>query len=310
MKNGPDLGCVGTLAHMSQPARPWISITSGTLTAEVDPLGAQLSVLRDGQGRDLLWNGDPAVWSGRAPLLFPIVGTLVGGAYRVGSSTYHLPRHGLARGRMFDVAASGAADASFRLRADESTLQSYPFRFELLVSFVLTGATLSIKTRIHNAGEVDMPASFGYHPGFRWPLPFGQARSSHFIEFETDEPAPFRRLDADGLLTPERHPTPIVKRRLQLADSLFTADVVIFDAIKSRSVTYGADQGPRIRIAFPDSPYLGLWSKPGGAFVCIEPWHGVADPGSFAGDLATKPGVFVLAPGETLPVVMELTLLD
>jgi galactose mutarotase-like enzyme len=294
---------------MPEPTRPWISLTSGDLTAEIDPLGAQLSILRDPAGRELLWNGDPAVWAGRAPLLFPIVGALAGGEYRVGSETYRLPRHGLARGRLFDVVTSGAAQAEFRLRADESTLEIYPFRFELLVSYVLKSATLSITTQVRNAGDVAMPASFGYHPGFRWPLPFGQARAAHFIEFDTDEPAPFRRLDAAGLLTPERHPTPIVDRRLLLADSLFDADVVIFDAIQSRAVTYGAEQGPRIRLAFPDSPYLGLWAKPGGGFVCIEPWHGVADPQSYAGDFSAKPGVFLLAPGETLPIVMQITLL-
>ena len=43
------------------------------------PQGAQLSTLRDREGRELLWDGDPAVWTGRAPLLFPIVGVLVGG---------------------------------------------------------------------------------------------------------------------------------------------------------------------------------------------------------------------------------------
>ena len=40
------------------------------LQAEVSPLGAELVVLRDAQGRDLLWDGDPAFWKGRAPLLF------------------------------------------------------------------------------------------------------------------------------------------------------------------------------------------------------------------------------------------------
>ena len=55
---------------------PWVSLSSAGLSAQIDPLGAQLSVLRDHAGRDLLWNGDPSVWAGRAPLLFPIVGAL------------------------------------------------------------------------------------------------------------------------------------------------------------------------------------------------------------------------------------------
>ena len=294
---------------MSDRQTRWIRLGSGNLEAEIDPLGAQLSILRDGAGRDLLWDGDPSVWSGRAPVLFPIVGALAGGSYRLGSTPYRLSRHGFARGSVFEVAESAAAAATFRLRADAASLQIYPFRFELDIRFALDGATLGVTTYVRNAGDEPMPASFGYHPALRWPLPFGRARSSHFIEFECDESAPIRRLNAEGLLAPERHPTPIVHRRLALADALFQDDAVIFDEIRSRSVTYGADDGPRIRLNFPDTPYLGIWSKPGAAFICIEPWHGVADPEGFSGDFRAKPGVWTIAPGAELPMRMSMTLL-
>jgi galactose mutarotase-like enzyme len=288
----------------------WVSLSSGELTAEVNPLGAQLSSLRDRDGRELLWDGDPSVWAGRAPLLFPIVGALAGGTYRLGSTTYPLPRHGFARGKRFDVVESGSTAAAFRLKADEATFQVYPFRFELDVHFELEGPMLAVTACVRNAGDEEMPASFGYHPAFRWPLPFGGARSSHFIEFASDEPAPVRRLNANGLLAAERHPTPILQRRLALADALFQDDALIFDEIRSRYLTYGADYGPRIRLTYPDAPYLGIWSKPRANFVCIEPWHGIADPEGFSGDFRTKPGVFMLAAGTALPIKMTITLLN
>jgi galactose mutarotase-like enzyme len=288
----------------------WVSLSSGDLSAEINPLGAQLSTLRDRTGRDLLWDGEPSVWTGRAPLLFPIVGTLAGGSYRLGSKIYHLPRHGFARGKPFAIMETTSASAAFRLKADEASLQIYPFHFELDVQFTLDGPTLSVTTYVRNAGAEDMPASVGYHPAFRWPLPFGRARSSHFIEFASDEPAPIRRLDADGLLSPERYPTPISRRRLVLEDSLFQNDVIIFDEIRSRSVTYGADDGPRLRVSYPDAPYLGLWTKPRANFICIEPWHGVADPAGFSGDFKAKTGVFMVAPGAALPIKMAITLLE
>ncbi len=293
----------------NQPSQ-WVSLSSGDLTAEVNPLGAQLSTLRDRAGRDLLWGGDPAVWAGRAPILFPIVGTLAGGCYRLDSKVRYLPRHGFARGRMFEVLDCTPAAAAFRLTADESSFQVYPFHFELELRFALDGPTLAVTAIVRNMGNEDMPASFGFHPALRWPLPFGRERSSHFIEFACDEPAPIRRLDTDGLLTPERHPTPISHRRLALADPLFQDDVIIFDEIRSRSVTYGADGGPRIQISYPDAPYLGVWTKPQAHFICIEPWHGVSDPAGFAGDFRAKTGVFTVAAGSALPIKMEITLLD
>jgi galactose mutarotase-like enzyme len=295
---------------MTDPLRSWVSISSGDLTAEIDPRGAQLSVFRTRNAADLLWNGDPSVWSGRAPLLFPIVGVLAGGSYRLGATRYPLSRHGFARDKTFSLISARASTASFMLRADDSTLSLYPFQFELQVRYELQGATLAVSTQIRNRGSIDMPASFGYHPGFRWPLPFGEPRASHMIQFETDEPAPVRRIDASGLLTSVRHPTPVVNRQLILTDALFQDDVLIFDQFKSRSVVYGSSSGPKIRVSFPDAVYLGLWTKPGAPFICIEPWHGITDDEGYAGDFMQKPGIFVLKAGAALTASMNITLLD
>jgi galactose mutarotase-like enzyme len=294
---------------MQDPKTSWVPLSSAELSAEVNPLGAQLSVLRDAAGRELLWNGDPAVWAGRAPLLFPIVGTLAGGSYRLGSKAYPLSRHGFARGRQFDVIAATSSRATFRLNADEATLQVYPFRFQLDVDFALNGATLSVTSSVRNVGQEEMPASIGYHPGFRWPLPYGEPRATHFIEFSDDEGPSIRRLDADGLLSSQRYPTPVSHRRLALDDALFRDDVVIFDEIRSRSVSYGADKGPRIRVSYPDAGYLGVWTKPGAPFICIEPWQGIADEAGFSGDFRQKLGVFTLAPGAAQSLTMQISLL-
>ena len=294
---------------MADQPRAWLSISSDELTAEIDPRGAQLSVLRDRDGRDLLWNGDAGVWAGRAPLLFPIVGVLAGGSYRLGPKRYPLSRHGFARDKEFSLESSSAVAASLLLRPDASTLAVYPFQFELRTRYELHQATLSVSTEIRNLGGTDMPASFGYHPGFRWPLPYGQTRASHFVQFETDEPGAVRRIDADGLLTPTRYPTPIESRRLALTDSLFQDDVLILDQVKSRSVTYGGSEGSKLRIAFPDAVYLALWTKPGAPFICIEPWHGITDCQGFTGDFMEKPGIFVLKGGAALTAKMDITLL-
>jgi galactose mutarotase-like enzyme len=287
-----------------------VHIGSAQMSAEIDPHGAQLSSLKDRAARDILWDGDAAVWAGRAPLLFPIVGMLAGGHYRLGDRTYALSRHGFARGKDFALEAADAQRAIFKLSADASTLAVYPFRFELSVQFEIVARTLSVITTVRNLGAEDMPASFGYHPAFRWPLPFGAPRSSHFVEFEADEPAPVRRLDAAGLLSPTPHATPVEDRMVRLDDALFKDDVIIFDQVASRAVTYGAPSGPRLRIEFPDSPYLGMWTKPGAQFICIEPWHGVSDPQGYSGDFKRKPGIFLVRGGEEMRATLAVTLLD
>jgi len=249
------------------------------------------------------------VWAGRAPLLFPIVGMLVAGQYRTGGHSFALSRHGFARDRRFTVAAAGPASATFRLSADAQTLAIYPFQFELDVDFAVEDASLAVTSWIRNRGTQDMPASLGYHPAFLWPLPYGENRAAHFIEFEDHEPAPIRRLDANGLLLPQRFATPVANRRLALRDELFSADALIFDQLVSRSVTYGSEVGPRIAVSFPDVPYLGIWSKPGANFICIEPWHGVTDPQGFKGELQDKPGSLIVPPGAAVAVGMTISVL-
>lgn len=94
-----------------------IIIKNEKLTVEISPKGAELqSVIKD--GTEYLCQGDSAVWSGRAPVLFPIVGGLKGGTYTYGGKSYSLSNHGFARGSMFDVKEIVQAKAVFVLKSN------------------------------------------------------------------------------------------------------------------------------------------------------------------------------------------------
>jgi galactose mutarotase-like enzyme len=95
---------------------------------------------------------------------------------------------------------------------------------------------------------------------------------------------------------------------LKLRDDLFEDDALIFDRVHSQRLRYGAETGPYLEIEFPNTPYLGIWTKPGANFVCIEPWHGLADPQGFSGDFREKPGVFWVAPGHEKTCTMSIKL--
>jgi len=286
-----------------------VHISSECMAAEIHPLGAQLFSLRDQAGRDLQWNGDPAIWKGRAPILFPIVGALADNQYRLDGKVFSLPKHGFARDRLFSLVAADAASAHFRLDWSEDTFRLYPFRFQLDLEFSVARATLRMVATIRNLEENKiLPASFGFHPAFRWPLPYGEAREDHVLTFDQDEPAPIRRLDGNGLLMPNDFETPVKSRRLALRDALFAADAIIFDRLASRRLGYGAQRGPRLEIEYAGMPYLGVWTKPGAGYVCIEPWSGLADPEGYSGDFAAKPGLNLLAPGASKAFAMAVSL--
>jgi galactose mutarotase-like enzyme len=280
-------------AMVAQVTIEQVTIDNGTLGATVSARGAELQRLHTAAGEDLLWDGDPAVWASRSPLLFPVVGSVKDDRITVRGRHYPLLRHGFARTSTFELVEARAASCTWRLRANEATRAHYPFAFRLDVTYALDAARLAIRATIANeaANEHDepMPASFGFHPAFRWPLMPGVARGDHAVRFDKPEPEPIRRL-AGGLLGgPE--PSPVLGDRLALADALFERDALIFDRLRSRRLTYG-----RLQLDFPALPHLGIWSRPGAGFVCLEPWQGFASPVDFDGELAEKPGVVAIPP--------------
>jgi galactose mutarotase-like enzyme len=286
-----------------------ITITSGALTAAINPLGAELSSLTDADGRELMTNADPAFWSGRAPLLFPVVGKPASEVIRVDGREYPMKQHGFARRLPFDLVDAGDAHAVFALTDSDETREHYPIAFRLEVAFRLDGASLAIDVAVHNPGDVPLPASFGFHPAFAWPLPYGAAREAHRITFAADEPGRLKAIAADGTIAASEVDSPLQDARvLPLADDLFAHDALVWNPIHSQAVTYGADAGPRLEIAFPDTPMLGIWTKPGARFICVEPWHGIADPEGYVGELKDKPGIFTVAPGDAKRIGMSVTL--
>ncbi len=263
-----------------------VTISHGNFTATIKPFGAELaSLTKDGQ--EFMWEAGPA-WPKTAPVLFPIVGELADDQYVHDGKSYKLSRHGFARGSEFAVDAD-EDHASFTLKANDTTRAIYPFDFTLTLTYTLGDDGLTIGYRVANPGSSLLPFSLGAHPAFAWHEP----REGQSLVFDQPEPAPARRL-TKNLLGPETYPTPIEGRTLTLSDSLFVDDALILDRVASRGVQFG-----KLRVEWCDEfPMLGLWTKPGAGFLCIEPWAGIADPIGFHGEISEKPGITILQPGE------------
>lgn len=287
-----------------------VTIRSEGLVAEINLKGAELWRLVDAEGRDLLWDGDPAFWAGRAPILFPVVGGSAGGAVTVEGKAYPMERHGFARRQTFAVVTASASSVRLRLEANEATRAVWPFDFRLDMVFSVAGKRLEMVAEVTNLDARPMPASFGYHPALRWPLPYGQPRAQHRVRFDAPEPGPIHRIDATGLVVPDGVPSPVVGDTLLLEDALFEPDVLIWYQPNSRGLTYGAPGAPALTITFPGMPMLGLWTKPGAGYVCVEPWQGTADTVGYAGDISGRPGMLTLAAGETRRFPMGIALGD
>lgn len=285
-----------TAAREDFPLTETIRIESDTLTVEVSYLGAEMQSLTHKDGRSYLWSGDPAWWSGRSPILFPIVGKAPNDVLEISGQSFPMKQHGFARRSTFALVEQGPGFCRHRLCASSETKASYPFDFTLQLEHRLDGNRLTITATVTNPGPSPMPYGIGFHPAFAWPLPGGEDRPHRIVLDNGAEPPLFRL--TDGLLAPERHASPFAGGRLPLSPGQFADDAMIFPEGAGTGLTYGVEDGPTLRFAFDNLPNLALWQKPGAPFLCIEPWHGMAAHADGTAELVERPFTVALAAGE------------
>jgi galactose mutarotase-like enzyme len=283
-----------------------IEIQAGRTAARVLLRGAELTAFSIA-GHPLLWSPDPALWDGTCPILFPVIGRVNNDVIHIGGAEYSMPMHGFALTSVFSIVEQGRDFCTLELRSSAETRCSSPYDFTLRMTYRASETALSTTAEIRNNGTETMPTGFGLHPGFRWPLLPGVPKNRHLLTFDEPGPITYTR-PVDRLIGPDRFELPLEDNALRLDEALFEKGGLAFLSLKSRSLRFQTDDGTAsIRIEFPDMDRLILWSKPGGDFLCIEPCLGYADPVGFTGDFRNKPGMALVAPGETLRLSVTIT---
>ena len=273
-----------------------IAIRVGDAHATVAAAGAEWRSWTVG-GADLLWAPDPAFWAQTAPILFPVCGWTRGGKVRVGGRSYPLGLHGFASKMQFSVHAVGPDFVRLRLRDDETTRALYPFGFELDVEYRLSEFALSVRGEIRNCGGDPMPYAFGLHPGLRWPFA-GGAAEDYSIGFDAAERPEVPVISAGGLFSAKTRSVPMQGTRLALSPHLFEREALCFLDARSQGLRFSGPGGRSIRVQTGGFDHIVLWSRPGAPFLCVESCTGYGDPEDFDGELADKPSMILLAPGE------------
>ena len=260
-------------------------------TCEIDDMGAQLHSLKSKENsKEYIWQGNPDIWYGQAPVLFPVIGQLINDKYFYNGTEYTMPKHGLARKLLFKVKECEGAKAVFSLESDENTLKSYPFDFEYLVTFELKGNALVNTMTVVNKTDGEMYFSVGAHPAFN-------CKVGDVIEFEQPETLATERIDKENLIIDEKFPLIENSREIVITKEIFEPDALILSDIKSKKLRIKGEN--EIEFTFGDCPFLGIWAKPGAPYVCIEPWYGVNDGREVKSDISQKRGIQHLNKGET-----------
>ena len=279
-----------------------INIESDKIRISVNPLGAELSsAVMKSTGREYIWQGDPTVWSGHAPILFPICGRLSKDTFLYDGERYSMPKHGFARRREFEILEITQNSVSFVLRSDAKTHLSYPFDFELGVAFSVDENVIKTVYSVMNTGSEKMYFSIGAHPAFNVQLG-GSVVLGSAGKIET------LTVNGDALIDGSR----IISEngdRIVITEDVFENDAVILKSPKFRHVSVvDADGKTLVKMKFGKTPYLLFWAKPGAPFVCVEPWHGIPDSAEEPKDISEKNGIISLEPNEKFEFETEIEL--
>jgi galactose mutarotase-like enzyme len=121
-----------------------ITLSNSELTATVNTFGAELISLKNSNNKEYIWDGNPDYWGKHSPILFPIVGSLKDNSYSFNTTFYQLQRHGFAREMEFDIIEKNDDKVLFSLQQSANTLEKYPFKFELQISYTLTNSVLKV----------------------------------------------------------------------------------------------------------------------------------------------------------------------
>lgn len=263
-----------------------------TAEAAVSSRGAELVSFRK-DGKEYIWNADPAYWNRHAPVLFPFVGSLKGKQYRYGGKVYGMGQHGFARDMEFSLVSQTDTKLVMALSETEETMKNYPFHFLLELSYELKGERLVIGWRVKNTGDRILYFSIGGHPAFNCPMEGKGEQSGYMLRFLKDGKPLQEIISAvidGGLVGDGTLEFGLEDGYLPVTPELFDTDTVILEDGQTDAVSlYDPDGKEYVRVEF-EMPLVGIWTpiQKNAPFLCIEPWYGRCDDADATGELSEK----------------------
>lgn len=263
-----------------------IKMTKGEITAVVNYHGAELKSLTK-NGKEYMWQADPAYWNRTSPVLFPFVGAVNDGVYRHGDNEYKMGQHGFARDMDFELVESSEDSCKFSLKSTEETKAKYPFDFELAIGYKILENGIKVIWEVKNSGSEVLQFSIGAHPAFNCNL---NETSIRIMKDEKGLPEFVNSVFGKGLLTDKTKVIKLDDGVMKLNEHSFDGDAYVIENGQTNRVEILGSDGEFILAVAYDSPLVGIWSPPGknAPFLCIEPWYGRADKEGFTGQLSER----------------------
>lgn len=256
------------------------TLENNKLKLTVSEHGAEIkSLIRKADGKEIMWQADPAYWGRTSPVLFPLVGNYYQKKSVYNGQTYEMGQHGFARDMDFKLGRQTDDELVFLLKDTEETHKKYPFSFLLVITYRLTESTVTVEWKVENPNETTMYFSIGGHPAFNCDLDTYTLRFEKDGKVNSEITANIIAGDGSGCLGDENESFKLDNGILKMSDELFSKDALIIEDKQSDRVTLVDDKGKDVLALKFDAPLFGVWSPVGkhAPFVCIEPWYGRCD---------------------------------
>lgn len=278
-----------------------VTLKNNVMSVEISEKGAEIRRVTV-NGEERLWSGDPAFWTGTAPVMFPICGGLPEDKFTYAGKEYTLTKHGFAKSMGFEVENQNGLSATFLLKSNAETLKMYPWKFEFRITYSLKGSRIKIDYDVKNLSNDTMYVSPGAHEAYACP----EGIEDYDVIFEKKETLYSCALD--GNLISEKR-IPIIKDTdtLPLYYSFFAVDALVFKDLKSRFATLrNRKTGKCTSVSFDGFDYFLLWTKPGAGYICMEPWTGIPPMVGSDKDITEKEGITAVSAGDTLKLTHSI----
>lgn len=283
-----------------------LTLKNNELTVQINPKGAELTHVIENKNKfDFIWNGSE--WPKHAPILFPAIGRSTDDEYLLDQKIYPMQQHGFASDYFFEIIDQKEDQISLSLKDNEETYQSYPFQFELKVTYQLVSKKLKIQFEIKNLSVKKLTFALGFHPAFNLSANF----EDYQISFETKD----RTLKQFEIV---KNPFPYRSGKIieinkavsnfPLEREFFKKGLVIFDNKIEKVKLFSQETDYQMTMKMTDFPYLCLWTKEDEnlSYLCIEPFQGLPDVINQKQELLQKEGNISLKSNESKTYEVEL----
>jgi aldose 1-epimerase len=206
----------------------------------------------------------------KSSLLFPFPGRIENGKYTYNQESFRLKSneskrfnaiHGLVYDQHFTIDNYEASKNKAKIvlsYVSDGKLEGFPFKFKLLITYLMTEGNLQLSFEVENLGQVSFPFGMGWHPYFK-----SDNLHSSSLTFSSDN-----QLVCDENQIPKTRQDHILKTTFDIEDQFFDDCFILSNKkVKFNTVKYALE----MKLGKTTDAFLQIFTPSEKTSIAIEP---------------------------------------